>query len=62
MPLDFNEWLYLILLSIMLVGQVLIVLTLIFTSGYLILLRLDIDQKLVTKNQLVSSIRRRFQV
>lgn len=62
MPLDFNEWLYLILLSIMLAGQVLIVLTLIFISGYLVLLRLDIDQKLVTKNQLVSSIRRRFQV
>ena len=62
MPLDFNEWLYLILLSIMLTGQVLIALTLIFISGYLVLLRLDIDQKLVTENQLVSSIRRRFQV
>lgn len=62
MPLDFNEWVYLILLSVMLAGQVLIALTLIFISGYLVLLRLDLDQKLLSKNRFFSSLRRRFQL
>lgn len=62
MPLDFNDWLYLALLSLLMAGQMLIALTVIFISGYIIRLRLKIDQKTVSKSQLTSSIRRRLQL
>lgn len=62
MPLDFNDWLYLALLSLLMAGQMLIALTVIFISGYIIRLRLEIDQKTVSKSQLTSSIRRRLQL